>query len=312
MSQGADVEGPSTGYNAFDRLIQDDRQWLAERGDLLIGSGRFRAGRLTAAIHTDFGPLDQDKGANQDYALAWWPHAADDRARLRFVLAMSDGLTTSFRSECAASLACWVAVRALVEAGPATEPKALARLAFNEAGLTIGRLADELAGNPEASCPEGQFLSTWKYILKKGGLFQTTLTLVWLDRGVLRVAVMGDGGGLWRDYRGPSGQQQATDRILAACDLDCQHVCALGPAERCVREFDCWQEHVLSGPCLGAFHTDGIGRGLGRNPLTLLDELQDLHAAGVENPARRFIEMAIERRPAEFSDNLTLALVHIE
>ena len=76
-------------------------------------------------------------------------------------------------------------------------------MAFNEAGLTIGRLADELARDPEASCPDGQFVSTWKYILKKGGLFQTTLTLAWLDGDHFRIAMVGDGGALWRGYRGP-------------------------------------------------------------------------------------------------------------
>ena len=127
---------------------------------------------------------------NQDYALAWWPSAAEARQPLRFVLALADGLTTSFRSECASALACWVAVRALVENIRVPGPADLARLAFNEAGESIGRLADGLAADPEASCPEGQFLSTWKYILRKGGLFQTTLTLAWLDRDCFRIAMV--------------------------------------------------------------------------------------------------------------------------
>ena len=38
------------------------------------------------------------------------------------------------------------------------------------------------------------------------------------------------------------------DRILAACDLESQQVYALGPADRCVREFDCWREEKLERP----------------------------------------------------------------
>ncbi len=148
--------------------------------------------------------------------------------------------------------------------------------------------------------------------MKKGGLFQTTLTLAWLDGDHFRMAMVGDGGALWRGYRGPRDGRQATDRILAACDLDSQQVYALGPAERCVREFDCWHEEELNGPFLCALSTDGIGRGLGTSPLTLLDELEGLQAAGEENPARRFIERAIQQRPKDFDDNLTLAVIRAE
>ena len=229
--------------------------------------------------------------------------------RLRFVLALGDGLTTLFRSECAAGLACWLGVRALVENVGAAQPLDLARLAFNEAGLTIGRLADELARDPEVSSPEGQFPSTWKYILKKGGLFQTTLTLAWLDGDHFHIAMVGDGGALWRDYGGPRDRPQRLDRVLATCDMETQQVNALGPAQRCVRDFDCWHEERLNGPFLCALSTDGIGRGRGASPPELLNELERLQAEGVENPAQRFIERAIQQRPSDFDDNLTLAVI---
>jgi hypothetical protein len=312
MSRGAEADLPFIGHPEFDLLLRENQAWLAERGEMIVGSGSFTSGRLAGSLHTDFGPANQDKDSNQDYALAWWPSAAETRGRLRFVLALGDGLTTSFRSECASALACWVAIRALVEAGGAAGPKDLAKLAFNEAGLTIGQMADECARDPEASCPEGQFLSTWKYILKKGGLFQTTLTVAWLDRSHFRIAMVGDGGALWRGYRGPREVRRVTDRVLATCDLDSQQVYALGPADRCVREFDCWHEEELNGPFLCALHTDGIGRGLGTSPMMLLDELEGLQAARVENPAQRFIEQAIARRPKDFDDNLTLAVIRAE
>ena len=79
-----------------------------------------------------------------------------------------------------------------------------------------------------------------------------------------------------------------------------------------MREFDCWHEEKLNGPFLCALHTDGVGRGLGGNPMALLDELEELQAAGVENTARRFIEQAVEERPQDFDDNLTLAVIRAE
>ncbi|MGA2254922.1 MAG: protein phosphatase 2C domain-containing protein [Thermoguttaceae bacterium] len=312
MSQGEKADLPFIGHPEFDLLLRESQAWLAERGEMVVGSGSFKSGQISGAIHSDFGPADQDKVTNQDYVLAWWPSPDEAQPRLRFVVALADGLTTSFRSECASALACWVGVRALVENARAPEPTDLARLAFNEAGLNIGRLADELARDPEASCPEGQFLSTWKYILRKGGLFQTTLTLAWLDQDHFRIAMVGDGGALWRGYRGPRDTSRVTDRVLATCDLDNQQVYALGPAERCVRDFDCWHEEKLNGPFLCAISTDGIGRGHGASPLALLDDLESLGAGDVENPAQRFIERAIQQCPKDFDDNLTLAVIRAE
>ncbi len=312
MSHGIEADLPSSGHPKFDLLLREGQAWLAERGEMIVGSGSFKAGRFLGSIHSDFGPVGQDKETNQDYALAWWPAAAEARQRLRFVLALADGLTTSFRSECAAALACWVGVRALVENVGSAGPTDLARLAFTEAGLTIGQLADELARDPEASCPEGQFLSTWNYILKKGRLYQTTLTLAWLDQEHFRIAMVGDGGVLWRAYRGLRDTPQVTDRILAACDLDNQQVNALGPDHRNVREFDCWHEEELNGPFLCALSTDGIGRRRGASPLALLGELESLQTAGAANPAQQLIERAIQQSPKDYDDNLTLAVIRAE
>ena len=54
------------------------------------------------------------------------------------------------------------------------------------------------------------------------------------------------------------------------------------------------------------------GAELGGNQRVLLDKLEELQAAGVENAARRFIEQAVEERPQDFDDNLTLAVIRAE
>jgi hypothetical protein len=313
-----------SGLPAVDQVVRDCRTWLAERGELVIGSGCFRAGPYSGSIHCDFGPPTQDKNANQDYALAWWP-ADGDGPQPRLILALADGLTNSFRSEWAAAVACWEAVRTLVEAGGAMQSEERAKVAFNAAGDAIARLAEEYCRDPEASRPEGQFLSTWKYILKKGGLFQTTLTLAWIDSDRFNLAMLGDGGALWRDYARPTAEKVAfrsvkeailsrserrhSDCILAACNLESQQVHALGPAEPHVLEFDCWRQESIDGPFLGAFFTDGIGRGIGATPLGLLDELDACKAADAENDAWEFIARSIRDRPKDFDDNLTLAVI---
>jgi hypothetical protein len=347
MNDVANTDEPLMFPAAFERVIRESQAWLAERGETIVGSGCFRSGNLSGSVHSDFGPEDQDKEANQDYALAWLPHDEEARRRFRLVLALGDGLTASYRSEWASALVCSVALRALVEGDPSLSPRDQARRAFDEGGRRLGQLADELARDPEASCPPGQFLSTWKYILRKGVFFQSTLTLAWLDESFFRVAMVGDGGAVWRNYRATSDSQgfacgkgdrhllceapegpfrqkvpvtfsagrerlpppRAEDRVLAECDLDRHQVCALGPADREVREFDCWREERLNGPFLCAIHTDGVGRGLEGNSATLLDQLEESLAAGVENEACRFIERAVEERPRKFEDNLTLAVI---
>ena len=51
---------------------------------------------------------------------------------------------------------------------------------------------------------------------------------------------------------------------------------------------------------------------MGGNQSVLLDKLEKLQAAGMENAARRFIEQAVEERPQDFDDNLTLAVIRAE
>jgi hypothetical protein len=301
MSGGMQDEPPASGSPDVDRVVRECRTWLAECGELIVGSGGFRAGPFSGSIHCDFGPPTQDKSTNQDYALVWRP-ATDDNAQPRLVLALADGLTNSFRSECAASMACWTAVRALIEASGTKPPDDLARHAFNDAGQTIARIAEEFCRDPEASCPEGQFLSTWKYILKKGGLFQTTLSLAWIDERHFNLAIIGDGGALWRSSK-------SNDRVLAACNLESQQVHALGPADPLVHEFECWRQEPIDGPFLCALMTDGVGRGIGQQPFMLLDELERHQAGGADNEAREYIELAIRNRPKDFDDNLTLAVI---
>jgi hypothetical protein len=312
MGQGNDTDESLAGHSAFDHLLRANHAWLAERGRTIVGSGCFRLGSLSGSVHTDFGPEDQDKEANQDYVVAWLPNDAETQKRFRFILALGDGLTTSFRSEWASALACQVALRTLAESDRNMQPKDMAQKAFDEAGRSLGRLADELTSDPEGSCPPGQFISTWKYILKKGALFQTTLTLAWLDNQFFRIAMIGDGGAVWRNQHAPRHGRQPEDRVFAECDLDRHQVCALGPADRSVHEFDCWHEEKLDGPFLCTLHTDGVGRGVGGNPKPLLDKLEELQAADEENHARRFIEQAVERHPQDFDDNLTLAVIRGE
>ena len=312
MSQGEKTDLPYIGHPEFDLLLRESQAWLAERGEMVVGSGSFESGRLAGAIHSDFGPADQDKETNQDYALAWWPSAAEAQQPLRFVLALADGLTTSFRSECASALACWVAVRALVENIRVPRPADLARLAFNEAGAEHRPTGRRVGPRPGSLLPRGPIPLHLEIHFAKGRAVSDHVNPClagprlfshrhgWRRRGpVARLS---------RD----AGCPQATDRVLATCDLESQQVYALGPAQRRVRDFDCWHEEKLNGPFLCASPPTASDADTAPAPWRCWTNWKRLQAAGVENPARRFIEEAIQQRPKDFDDNLTLAVIRAE
>jgi serine/threonine protein phosphatase PrpC len=311
MGSDRTTPAPSVGNAWLSATIRRYHRCLSRRGAIVIGSGHFSLGRLSGSVHTDYGPLGQDKGPNnQDYSLVWLPRAANTESRLRLVVALADGLTSSFRSEWASSLACWAAVRAVIENHSVDHPKQLAKLAFDAAGLAIGRLADVLARDPQASCPPDQYLSTWRYILHRGLLLQTTLIVAWLEGDCLRMAMVGDGGSLLREYDPIS--RPTSDHVLAQCDLETEQVHALGPASRCLQDFDCWIEHAAKPPFLWVLHTDGLGRGLANEFDAMLDDLGSRCVAETQNLARHYIEEVMAQRPADFADNLTLAVIRAD
>ncbi len=283
----------------LDQLISAHADWLRQEGHPVVLSGAFAAPPYRGSVHSCFGPADQDKcPENQDFALVWT--RAKDGPGLRLVAALADGLTSSYRSDWAAELACWTGVKLLTQHyTEAMPPRQLAGAVFTSVAAALGQLCQQLTADPEASCPPEQFLSTWKYILAKGLLLQTTLTLAWLDHEMLRVALIGDGGVFLRYY-----QPDRADEILATCDLSTNLVQPLGPGY--VGPLQEWIERPAQAPFRCALTTDGIVRGLGEKPFDLLD---DVEKRCEENPARTYIENAIAQRPGDFADNLTLILL---
>ena len=97
------------GKQTLDEIVAESRSTLTRTGEVLLGSGRICRDAWELCIHTDFGPLSQDKDGNQDYALAWSADREDTGCPIRLAAAIADGVTSSYRSEWAAELACWAA-----------------------------------------------------------------------------------------------------------------------------------------------------------------------------------------------------------
>ena len=283
------------------QLVVDHHSWLQKHGDLIIASGKVCCAHTTIAIHSDYGPKSQDKPTNQDYAIVWSGYR-EKSDRPCFGIAVGDGLTSSYQSDQASQLACSVALRSLVES-MLSNPGSTKQALENATGAALQALviqAKEFEQDPPASCPPGQFISTWKYILRQGKLLQTTLTLAWLEDNRLHAAIVGDSGLIWRTY------QPLESAIAANCDLATQDVNALGPAARNPVQFDSFFEKEFRPPFLTAIFTDGIGRGLGNNPLRLLDELERQPTTDDLNKAKCYIDNCIANAPVAHDDNLTL------
>ena len=292
------------------------RDWLQQAGQLVVGSGCLQSNRTGLALHTDYGTAAQDKETNQDYALAWTSDPAQDASGPILALALADGVTSSYRSEWAAELACAVAMQVLIEnlrkpsATGANPPPPFdqARTAFTAAGHALQEMARKLENSPEASCPQGQYLSTWKYIHRKGALLQTTLTLAWVQHDMFRLAMIGDGGVLWR-ATGVISTAAPVDEMLAKADLNTNEVNVLGPRSPAPKTFDLWFEKPWLGHLVCALYSDGIGRGVEKAGLNLLQCLSAQPNPPDGNPARSFIRQIVEANHPSFDDNLTLALL---
>lgn len=283
-------------------LVAPHHAWLQTRGELWVRSGRVSSSDTDICFHTDYGPLWQDKPTNQDYALVW----KGERAGVpTFGIAIGDGLTSSYRSELASQAACSAALHTLVAEMPTGGSRVAVESAVAAALQAVKALAGELALNPERSCPPGQFLATWKYILRQGLFLQTTLTLAWLEDDRLSVGVVGDGGCLVHAVN------LAELRIVAQPDLATQEVNALGPGDSGPIPLDHYFEERLKRPFSAVFYSDGVGRG--EAPARLIESLASPTLMARKNPAHTFISDAIagaiEHHSHAFDDNLTIAIL---
>jgi hypothetical protein len=95
----------------------------------------------------------------------------------------------------------------------------------------------------------------------RGALPRTTLSLAWQEDDVVCLAIVGDGGALWREH--------GRDTILAECDLATEQVNALGPLVSIEVQSYLMDQRNASDAYQLALFCDGIGRGLGLEAATL-------------------------------------------
>jgi len=277
------------------------RGQLERQGTLRVASGSLAEGDYRMDLHTDAGPADQEKTINQDYVVAWSGPQRGTPTGIDWAIAMADGVTAARYAEIAAELACWTALQTLLQQPANLTPGAAARGALHAAGGQLESVAAPLAEDPEETCPADEMLSNWKWVLKRGWLLQTTLSLAWCQQGDVHLAMIGDGGALLL----PKGEPW---QVLTA-PQETSVVHALGPANPRPERMDLFQSLRLAAGQKLLICTDGVGRGIERLRSRGQLSLEACFEGAATQPARALIDDWLAQYPSEFSDNLTLALV---
>lgn len=280
-------------------LRRESQESLATTGNVCARSGVLTWSGGSLAIHTDFGPDEQDKDTNQDFALAWTSGNEEDK--VQWAVALADGVTSSWHSEHAAELACWKGLESLIGSSLA---EARAREALSTAGNAIGRIGDIIERNADAYLPEGEFASTWRFTLREGLLLQTTLSLAWMENGAIHLAFVGDGGATVELCEG----NRKTLETIGDIDEGTSRVHALGPRNRQVSEPDVYRAFDERRVRRIGMYTDGVGRGLNTSCRSFFEELEDAESLD-QNVAARLIAGWVNSAPSHFEDNLSLAVV---
>ena len=249
--------------------------------------------------HSDFGPPQQDKPCNQD-RLVLWRSRRKTSAPLHWVIAMADGVTSSYHSEFAAGLVCWSALRSLVDS---------ARQAHGSTGMNAVYAAAGALRNAGMAYrrqgagwhPPDEFSSTWKHRLASGAFLQTTLTLAWCRDDRCHLIRIGDGGATL--------YQSDSHRVLLPVNADTQLVHALGPDTPPLIEIDDELSVALHGDSVLAVYTDGIARHMQSDPGSMLGVLRRSLATGNRcATASAIIESLKQSDEESLQDNLTLAI----
>lgn len=283
-------------------MTDDALDALRTTGKVAVGSGDLRWNCGSLAIHSEFGPAGQDKDTNQDFVLAWTPNEVD--SPVDWAVAMADGVTSSFLAEAAARAACCAGLAALLDGSRNWRERADQAIAA--AGCAIGEIADGILADRDRFRPESEFDATWRFMLREGRFLQTTLSLAWSADNRLNVAIIGDGGVL------TDGFGAATTEVTELVDDATNRVHALGPNNRTPADFDFIDSISLQGSGVVALFTDGIGRGIMHRPAELFEVYRSERLRAQGQTARLSVQKLMNRRSADFEDNLTLAFMEYD
>ena len=288
-------------------IARECRRQLESAGEIVSESGVIPRSQEHIFVHTDFGPEKQDKDTNQDFVLGWCAPSPCGND-MQWAVAIADGVTSSWRSELAAQVACWTGLSGLVTSG---EESASNRgwQGLNAACDGVDRLTEAFLPHSETLCPADEFPATWDYMVRSGLFFQTTLLLVWREGTRVILVSVGDGGAAIRESA--SATPEESDWSILTTDLSAEYVNVIGPSGHDVLKTDAVLSVDIDSFSILALYTDGIGRVAQPAPSRLMSVIarESADSDRRTNVAEETINLLMESSPDELQDNLTLVVI---
>lgn len=300
----------SVGSQSIDRSIRRisrrDRRLLHRAGRVRVMSGSLSGRNGTLYGHSDFGPRDLDKDCNEDFVLLWAPSPGAVQSSLEWTVAIADGVTSSYRSDLAAELACWASLASVVRSSVTEQPADTDRNAIRSAAAALRAAGRMFHSNPADWRPADEFATAWAYRLASGVFLQTTLTLAWCRRDEVHLVRVGDGGAMLLEPSGTGSPRRV--QTLFDVDTETHSVQALGPVVSGGIVPGDQQSLRVPPDSVLAIYTDGVGRHVQQQPLDLFERFEKVrgHHADAEGVAGSVIQQLLATDAETLQDNLSL------
>lgn len=261
------------------------------------------------------------KRVNQDSVLLFTPERS---SRLRWAVAVADGVSSSAYSAAASNLACHAALANLKQAYAGAPSKAArwrlrarSRMSWcwcrsrnsamrlppgpcpvAHASRVLSDVTDRVERSSEFYRPEQVTKSSWMRTMRDGQFLQTTLMVAWQLDDRLHVQGVGDGGfTLWSSPAAYPLVYEPRSDIPVYC---------LGPKRPPQyglygMTFESWERFSL--------FTDGATKALSACPDLVAETLRRDRVAGSKNSASLALRWLLRHAAEHIDDNLTLLLV---
>ena len=258
------------------------------------------------AIHTDFGPAEQDKDTNQDLCWLGLPDEQESPSGIVWALAMADGVTASYQAELGAELACRASLARLL-AHPGHSGREGSRC--GECGRRCNRRCCGCDHGRSRAVPAG-----WNVCVDLE-IYAPRRTSA-ANHAHLGVAGRRSSA-IWpssemaeRRFNSATGPRDERN-VLAAPNVETSRVHAIGPGNRHVDDLDCLADRSLRKTCRCWRSTRTVSAmALEPTPVCYSSNSRsDPDISQGPNVAEQLIQEWIRTRADDFDDNLSLAIV---
>ena len=269
----------------LDNQIALCEERLMSSGSLYQQTGLIKSDEVRIAIASLVGGQE----SNKDSVYCYWPAST---SRLRWVVAVADGVSRSFGSKLGSSLACLASIEYLIEDQISDfpgDPVSPVSILFRDIG-------ERLLKMPDQGRPPDVSKSLWSHCVQEGRLFQTTLMVLWQSDNEIHLCGVGDGG-FTVDY-------DANRMPMVFIPRFDENVECLGAMTGMTRSQFYHRFTDCDRICL---FTDGLSPAILSDYVAALKLWRRIPARGDLNEALRVLKLS--ERTGEIDDNISIAMV---